>query len=87
MNWQIFGIIIGLTTVFLSVLGHAVTMAWWASKINGTVEKLNGMIDEQKRQFEERDKQFAKLWEKHDHLKDRVTVLEANHGQSHQAHL
>ena len=78
MNWQIVGIMIGLTTVFLSVMVHAVTMAWWASKINTTVEKLNATINDQKAQFEEHNKQFTKLWEKHDHLKDRVTVLEAN---------
>lgn len=78
MNWQIIGIIIALITVFISVLAHAVTMAWWASKINSTVEKLNDMISAQKKEFEERDKIIAKLWEKHDTLKDRVTVLEAN---------
>ena len=78
MNWQVVGIILALTTVFLSVMAHAVTMAWWASKINTTVEKLNSMIQEQKAEFKKRDEALTKLWEKHDQLKDRVTVLEAN---------
>lgn len=78
MNWQVMGIILALVTVFLSVQAHAVTMAWWASRINGTVERLNEMIKEQKEEFKKRDEQLSKLWSKHDELKDRVTVLEAN---------
>lgn len=78
MSWQIVGIIIALVTVFISVMGHAITMAWWASKINGTVERLNEMIKEQKDEFKKRDEQLSKLWSKHDELKDRVTVLEAS---------
>lgn len=77
MNWQIIGVIVALVVVFISVLGHAVTMAWWASKINSTVEKLNNMIAEQKEEFKARDKEFKLLWTKHDDLKDRVTHLEA----------
>lgn len=77
MNWQVVGIIIALVTVFISVMGHAVTMAWWASKINSTVEKLNSMISEQKEEFKKRDAQLTLLWTKHDDLKDRVTHLEA----------
>lgn len=77
MTWQIAGIIIALVTVFISVMGHAVTMAWWASKINSTVEKLNSMIAEQKEEFKKRDEQLKLLWNKHDDLKDRVTHLEA----------
>lgn len=77
MNWQVAGIIIGLTTVFLSVLVHAVTMAWWASRINSTVERLNNMISEQKEEFRKRDHELKTLWTKHDDLKDRVTHLEA----------
>jgi uncharacterized protein YdcH (DUF465 family) len=36
------------------------------------------MIQEQKVEFKKRDEALTKLWEKHDQLKDRVTVLEAS---------
>lgn len=78
MNWQIAGVLVALITVFISVVGHAITMAWWAARINTTVERLNDMIAAQKEEFAERDKVISKLWEKHDNLKDRVTVLEAS---------
>jgi cell division protein FtsL len=77
MNWQITGIIISLITVFLSVIAHSITMAWWASRINTTVEKLNEMILSQKDEFKKRDELLAKMWDKHDALKDRVTILES----------
>jgi cell division protein FtsL len=77
MNWQNAGVLIALVVVFISVIGHAITMAWWAARINTTVEKLNEMIADQKKEFEKRDTLMAKMWDKHDALKDRVTILES----------
>lgn len=77
MNWQNAGVLIALAVVFISVIGHAITMAWWAARINTTVEKLNDMIKEQKAEFEKRDVLLTKMWDKHDALKDRVTILES----------
>ena len=77
MNWESAGVLVALVTVFISVVGHAITMSWWGSRITVTVENLNRMIDVQNKEFLKRDEQLAKLWDKHDNLKDRVTILES----------
>lgn len=69
MSIAVISSIIVVGAFIVSILVHAVTVAYWAGRLNTSVGTLNEVLKEHKGMFE-------KIWVKHDNLDRRVLRLE-----------